>query len=525
MLELNKEKNNKLFKFIIIYMIIMAIITGTLIVLYYKYNIDIDLSKLLKNSNKVNSENENKHIENSDRDNNNQEIIFNHNHDNNGTDEKDNLDSENIKRTSLTDKYYFNNIELEKKEEKYGNIIKNSDDGPIYKAEISYLEINGLKSKDIQNKINNEIKEKVKSLVSDEEIKDKNIYRIYIVVDESNLSTADLLSFPVTKYIKYNKIDEEVSESHAINYRLDTGEEIKLKDIFTKDASIKNILSQSLYNYYAFEYGFDSESLDGDFDTVDYGKIENDVFNVINKFNKQEETEFWFDQEYINIIVDNQSYSIATQEFSEYININNIVNLSETIYENGNNPKVNYVYAKPFASSFEYFDKVSEDSYLSIFNYYITPYMTKEYEENKSKSEIERETKYKNNLKNNISNIVNAIKKDTKKDKGKGYAYNITSYQEAYTDYNGQIVPAKFMGEKVEVDLKNFKQNIENVYALNSRQPTGGDYMFSFYNLIYYQNNKYKVYDIVFEENNNELKLGQRLYNTDWTIEESEYEF
>lgn len=120
-----------------------------------------------------------------------------------------------------------------------------------------------------------------------------------------------------------------------------------------------------------------------------------------------------------------------------------------------------------------------------------------------------------------------------RKKTGKGYIYNIYNYIEEYTQYDiesGEYINlgACFMGEKVEVDLDDFMTNVENAYALNCKQSTGGEYVFSFNNLVY--TNKYKVWDIMIRDTDNDgkLEIGQKpneiIYDWDNYVEK-DYEY
>ncbi len=509
MSELNSKKPNKLFKFTIIYTILIITATAILIILNYKYNINLFEYFLA-------TQNEDTNL----YENNNEEQI-----------ESEKINYDAIKRTTLLDKYYINNIELETNQLTYGNIVDyDSYDGkPVYKVSVEYIQISGLKDKEIQNKINKAIEEKVKSLVLDEEIYDETIEKIYIIAGtEGDYSTANLLSIPINKEIKYKENkghDEELYVKiycPSINYRLDNAEQVKFEDLFTKDANIKSILNQTIYKSLAFEYGFNKETGDGDLDKVDYGKIENDVYNITSLFNTQKEKIFWFNQENISFMINDLCYNIKNADFMNYININNITNPKDSIYENGDNPKINYAFSIPFISSFEYFDKVSSRDYLSIFNW--NRYAGRVLEDNFDDPKKD----YTNKLINSVTNLTEAIKNDRKKESKKGYIYNIYNYQEQYYNQNQENLGEVFMGEKVEVDLDNFIENVETVYALNSKQFTGGEYVFSFSNLIY-NNDDYKVWEILVRDvdNDGQLEIGQKLYNKeDWDkFYSKEYEY
>lgn len=496
MSELNKKKNGIL-KFVIFYVVLIVIITAVLNFLYLKYDINVFKISKTEDINKV-------------------EVP---------KDVKEKIDYSNIKRSELTDKYYMNNIEIDEKTKGYGNIIdsieySNDTKEDVYKISIYYTQINGLKDADLQKKINKEIRETAENLVLDEEITDSKINRMIVRVESADIGSSNLLSVTVNKSIDY--VDEKYDYKYypSLNYKLDTGEKVEFEELFTEDANVKNIVSNTLYKNFAFDYGLDMDMGSGDLDEVDYGKIENDVYNSMNKFYSNEKV-FWFSQEYITFVVDDTFASIKTADYSDYINMNNIVNPKTSLYVNGNKEKKNYVFGTPYMESLEYFGKVSNDTFLSVFNFYK---INGELMENDYDNTYQE---YTDNLVNNLDNIKNAIKSDTKKESGKGYVYNISAFHENYYDGNQNSIGMAFTGEKVEVDLDDFEENAETVYALSSRGLSGGEYYLSLTNLL--NSRQYKMYDIQItdKDNDGEFEVGQKLWDIDdWeSFYESEYEY
>lgn len=500
MSESNKKKNGIL-KFVIFYTVLIVIVTAVLNFLYLKY--DINVFKLSKNSTQ---------IDNLIPEEKKQEV-------------KERIDYSSIKRPELTDKYYMNNIEIEEKSKGYGDVIDvinygNGKTEDVYKVSLYYIQISGLKDADVQKKINKEIRETAESLVLDEEINSNEINRVTIRVAAGDVGSSNLLSVTVDKSVDY--VDEKYDSKYypSLNYRLDTGNHIKFEELFTEDANIKNIVSNTIYKQLAFDYGLDTEMGSGDLDEVDYGKIENDVYNSINKFYSQEKI-FWFSQEYITFVIDNTFASIKTSDYSDYMNMNNIVTPSSSLYEGGNKEAKNYVFGTPYMESLEFFGKVSKNTFLSVFNFYKINGLLMEDTEDNTYQE------YTDNLVNNLDVIKSAIKNDTKKENGKGYVYNISSFHEQYYDENQDNIGMAFTGEKVEVDLDNFEENAETVYALSSRGLSGGEYYLSLTNLL--NSRQYKIYDIQItdKDNDGEFEVGQKLWDIDdWeSFYESGYEY
>ncbi len=318
----NNKKSNGIFKFLVIYTIIVILVTVGLVYFYkVKGQSILEYFGILKDNDTISKEN--------------------------SVDVDNYLNDDNIKRTSFLDKYYANNIKIENKSITKGNIIGYDYQGePIHKLTINYNEISGLKDKIIQDNINRKIKEKAESFIVDEEIYDNKVDRILI---ETYIygNFADLLSIQLYKNVMY-KDDGTIEQINKVsykclNFRLDTGKEIELSDIFTKDASIKNILSQVIYNDKAYKY-VNYDNLAPDLDKIDYGKIENDVFNVVSQFNNENEHNFYFSETDLVVIIKDEVFVIEMKDYSNYINIFNIVNSQESLYDNGNKEKIAFCF-------------------------------------------------------------------------------------------------------------------------------------------------------------------------------------
>lgn len=427
-----------------------------------------------------------------------------------------------VKKLVLTDKYYINNIEFTDQKIVKGNIIDYDYEGnPNYKLTATYVQISGLKDKNIEEKINREIREKTESLIVDEEIYDDSITNINIFVNNVFANFNDVISVCGHKSVQYcdpNNTEYYYKDtSSSLNFRLDTGELLELEDIFTKNASIKNLLSQAYYRNLAFEYGLDMDIGSGDLSEIDYGKIENEVFNYVSKFNTQGEDDFYFNYNMVSVIIDGKYCSIDLQECPEYVAIYNLVNAEESLYENGNLEKNNYVLGPDYFANLEYFGKVGENNFLSIYNYYRQDGELSDYDKDDYPYE------YTNTLIDNIEEIKKAIEKDSKKEDGKAYIYHIEYY-------NIEDETNVFSGEKIEVDFENFEENIEKIYAMGARQPMGGEFILSLFNITEdknYEGNR--VFSIMIKDNDNDgsLDVGQKLVTPDdWNAYyEAECEF
>ncbi len=410
-----------------------------------------------------------------------------------------------IEKTPLNEKYAFNNIEITEWKSK----LRENDIVDGYSSEMTYVEISGLKDKNVQNKINNKIKEKVRSFVSQEEILDNNIVNVninsYVYGNFSNI-----LSISISKYItkfKENPVDEYddyeyEDEIESLNFRLDTGDEIEFKDVFTKDASIKRILSQCAYRDLAFDYGMyhvwdnmDEDTSVPSMDNVDYSHVERLVYNLVNEFNNGKSFPFFIQPNEVYFIYDKNYITINLADYSDYIGVYEIVPNDSDLYEKGNLEKKDYVFGYPYISSFVYNDKVNSNTYLIINSPYNKKYSEEEY------------NSYSKTVYEYLDELKKYIEENSKKD-DKAKIYIISSI---YLDEENQLT---FYGEKMVIDSEELDdKDIENVLIEACKQSPEGDSSLSFYcfidtNDVYwfnvYDNNyteeKYQIMDESIEE-------------------------
>lgn len=217
-------------------------------------------------------------------------------------------------------KFYTNGIETKEIIENEGKILETFEIGdPLYEYYISYEQISGLKNTDVQNKINADIKNKVEEL--------KKILpqrpefdRISISVDVIG-NFSDVLSVSCYYCLVGSENSEIENQTLGLNYRLDNGNRIKFEDLFWKDAGIKTIVSNSIYEKYAWEYAFNSDDAYMDLDKIDYGKIENQTFKKMAKFNSNHDIDFYFSPSDIYGIIDNFEFEIDMSKYAKDIAI------------------------------------------------------------------------------------------------------------------------------------------------------------------------------------------------------------
>lgn len=172
---------------------------------------------------------------------------------------------------SYTETYNVNSIEIVSYYDMEGNIVtKEIYDGHDYQSRIQFIQIYGLKDKNIQNKINERLKKEAYGL---------NCNFVYAII-EANFS--NILSL---EYFGDN------SKVATLNINLVTSEDIKFEDIFVSSATINSYLAEGLYKTLAWEsLEVDEEgNYKNNMDDVDTSEYEDKFIMFINNFNKSKD--------------------------------------------------------------------------------------------------------------------------------------------------------------------------------------------------------------------------------------------
>ena len=243
--------------------------------------------------------------------------------------------------SSIQDTYYENYLKI---------INVNFTDGTKksdgkYQVEGNYIQIDGLKDVELQQKINDYIKDKIMNLY------DKNSTSEYI-----NIYTNCTANFANVLSISSYKYDENNLKNIGINIDLSTGNEIKFNDLFKKDAGIKSIISKCAYDSLIVEAtsGGDGSSIidepdmtknsendNFEFETEKekqeraqkYAEIEDKVFEILSNYNSNNELEYSFSSRCIYIYKDNSIITIPMKKYYEQIAIYNRFKGNTNIYD------------------------------------------------------------------------------------------------------------------------------------------------------------------------------------------------
>lgn len=264
-----------------------------------------------------------------------------------------------------------------------------------YEKSGKFVQISGLRDKEVQDKINNEIKAEVIKLIN----QGKHPYC------QVNANFANVLS------ISINNFDNH--ESISLNYRLDTGENIQFYELFTDKSYIKTILTQSLYEEIASRY-IDTDNLGGDADQKDYSMTEEDCLKIVQSYLNNPNVEFYFRPDIIWVTIDDYSFRIKMENFADYIAIYKRYLEAKNLYETDNSIKGLYVFS----------DRRTEDCYYyklqkETDNLFVDIWL---FETNESSEESKQETL------NNVNSILEQVKAEAQSNLDNGYIFTAYLY-------------------------------------------------------------------------------------------------
>ena len=207
----------------------------------------------------------------------------------------------------------------------------------IDEVTVSYVQIDGLIDEEIENKINQEIKDLAYGYDAEKTVEYCNFY--------ITANYANVLS--IEGYYEYTEGEDEdyVEETKTLNYDLTTGEQIEFYDLFVSESAGLSVVRDSAYidlaDVYSNEARTDEWNMyEPDMSTIDYGEIEEDLNYVVLCYRKKKIERFCFSEQTIYFWIDDgngesEAYSINMVDFLENIAIYNRYSTvsSEEIYE------------------------------------------------------------------------------------------------------------------------------------------------------------------------------------------------
>lgn len=301
---------------------------------------------------------------------------------------------------SLDSKYTVNNIEIEEIRYTEGTPFKEydwQDKAERYPLLITYYKISGLKDKEVENKINEKIKNFAFNMLPSGEASFKEV-SLTVTANLSNVISINGGSTMKQKLIKGDPRYVEDSEYNfayeygnmGLNIDLKTGEDIKLEDVFVENYNFKQQLSNHIYNELAWDYEYD-----WDYDaehTIDRGDLEDRQFATLYEFEKGNYT-FHFSPTSLNIYIKNandryrseyQYCGLLFYEYYDKIAIFNRFLTTESLFEAGESSEKRYCFIEDYVlenihenkeNLFMYFDEsgnnVYSDEYKTLYQEWI----------------------------------------------------------------------------------------------------------------------------------------------------------
>ena len=232
----------------------------------------------------------------------------------------------------------------------------------------TYIQISGLKDKELENRINNEIIEYVKNAYNQY---GKNVDGgAYTYV---NANYSNVLSIGITIFKGNNNNGNSENECYYLNYNLRDGKKIYLDDIYTSKSKFLSALRDTAYKTYVWDYARKNESesdLLYDMKNVDYSAVEDDVYKMILDFKSGKINDFLIGAKEIIILYNDKDFYIEIQNYIDAISICTKYatdNLDE-IYENPSLVTYKHYALTNDDTVYEYKNIIDEDNiYASLY--------------------------------------------------------------------------------------------------------------------------------------------------------------
>lgn len=371
-------------------------------------------------------------------------------------------ESTNEKGIDLKGKYNQNDLKIVEK-----RVTKE-------RVEITYFQIDGLKEQKIQDKINKEIEIEALNGYKENIDLDKVVNASISLYETANFS--NILSFSSYSWGKINDdSDDLVNVQKGFTYDLNTGNLIKLEDLFTTIAPITEILRKSAY------YGFVSNraemNLSGDLQVNDYGNIEEDVADFIEQYKNGKITDFYCTPSAIMIVYDEIYIPVSFEEWADYINIYNKYLASESLYKSNNIGYKNlYTLTDRTLNDFYYYTNYQNEK-----NYFIEISVLWD-EDNSSDFEKKLVSNKIKDIEREVSDLKVKANQDTNNFYILNYYIEINGFFEQSMEEN--LVSVTEWGNYYDMTIHDFETTIEPIIIKYDRSANEGggipEYVYNF---------------------------------------------
>lgn len=358
--------------------------------------------------------------------------------------------------------YFFNELNVETIYEKDGKIIPSDASYEEKRDAYSYPKISGLKNKEIENKINEDIRSNLIDLINREGIANATI----------NASFSNILSVKI--------LTNTGGIYSGLNYDLNTGNKIQFEDLFVKSTPIKAILANSLGRanawrsrnnrlmewreekekngtYDSDEYWKKSSEL-SNLDNIDFSESDDFLLKVSNAYDNLKgninfcvspfEIEIYNDfptvleSGYNNAVIDVYEYYQYFTIFKKYSGS------GKSIYETTNTMQENIKSSRYMPMNYFYMKKdrniVCEDLTDNLFADIAVIYSD---DDDNVKKAIDI-------TKTNVNNVINDVKLTTQQDKSHKYVLQGQIYCWKHDEYSQDYEIKKYLKPYIKIDLK-----------------------------------------------------------------------
>ncbi len=391
--------------------------------------------------------------------------------------------NEKMKIASLTERYKLNDIDAITYTENIGKNRENrtiNDENPT-KLTIKYLAIKGLKNKDVENKVNVKISDEMTKWYSNDDLKNEDIDYINISATLTG-NYANTISLYINKTTKYISSADERTYTKLLNLDLNTAEELEFEDIFLPGVSIKNIISQVVYDNLVNKYAMIDLDGNGSVDAyeenmnkVNMKDIEEKVYTAVRVYNENGVKYFYFNGSMVRFELDKAWYTMNIWEYYDKIAIYKRFTLEKDIFDGTH---------KKNAENFVCQNINENDEGETIIDNLICIRIQKEDLKNKSQYYIDKYNEYASNT----DRIIEILKKQANDNKGQVIVFlsniNINELNDYWSYKNGdeenaEIKKTDFLNDyeiceinrnecAVVIEEKFFKEEfLKNLYEKN----------------------------------------------------------
>lgn len=377
---------------------------------------------------------------------------------------------------TFKDMYKFNPLKITSKE-----YVKEATKNQAA-VRVEYVEIEGLKDKELEQRINKEIKDNAFYYI--DKVKLKQDYMSYTVV-RGNFS--NILSVDTDIYV-YENDEMVLYETLTLNYNLVTGQQIKFLDLFASNTPMNSIIYDIEYKRLAWDTQINFEMSEEEIDKAtnmdkrDTSEYEDIILKVINKYKNldKDKIKFSVTPNAIHVALpigeDGKeiTYTIELYKYIDYVTMYKKFLTDKVIYEREALDEL-LVFNDMIGYTPEYYKFESDNLFVSIFSFW-----DNEYEKEQEKEEVEKYSqsvvnKKKQLMKKHIDKIISEVKDIAKDNKNKGYMARFMPYyyiDEYSNEYGGEnLIYVSLDGSFEEMDIDYYNKNALKLLAKQNAAP------------------------------------------------------